>query len=754
MKRRFAQSIGAPIVNENLEKARACLAVINPAACSYDEWLKIGMACKHSGVPLSEWDAWSQMDARYKPADCRTKWASFKGKAAAVTIASLVEIAKGHGFDPRTWDFGAEDEKPERGSSFSFEDFIPRKVHAPATEWIEREEIQIPTSVGSSDFARYLSAMFEPDELVGISVAAFQKEGSDKWLPLKGVCNRTAGELIADCKKHPDDIGRVIGDVEPGVGAWIRINPLDGKGYKDENVTKYRHALLEADDGDLGVQLGIIREMKVPVSCLVHSGGKSVHALVRIEAESYDEYRARVDYLFKQAVRFGLKVDNSNRNPSRLSRLPGVMRGTRPQFVISWRDGAKNWAEWVDHVEDFKDDLPDIEDLSDSFDNPPPHNPEIIPGLLREGDKLIVAGPSNAGKSFSMIQLCIAIAEGETWMRWKCNQGGVLYINAEIHRSSTIHRFRETYRAMKIKPDNIRNIKMWNLRGKVRPLDKLVSKIIRRAAGRSITAIVIDPIYKLATGDENSAKDMGDFMNLIDRITEELGVAVIFAHHHSKGAQGGKGAMDRASGSGVVARDPDALIDLLPLPILPERRQQLQDRMAAEAVKALIGPDDVADSDADPFTILAAAQHARPDLHEALRLASLDAHTRGAFMSGWRVEVGKLREFRKPPAFSVWFDYPVHIPDRWKLLEDIRAAGEEAPKTTRVEKAKQIRDKGADQQAELNAAIKKCGGSTATIKDVAECLGITPRAVRNRVANSTEWDILGGLFANRKDGES
>ena len=38
---------------------------------------------------------------------------------------------------------------------------------------------------------------------------------------------------------------------------------------------------------------------------------------------------------------------------------------------------------------------------------------------------------------------------------------------------------------------------------------------------------------------------------------------MIYCHHHSKGAQGFKKAMDRASGSGVFARDPDAQLDML-----------------------------------------------------------------------------------------------------------------------------------------------------------------------------------------------
>ena len=58
---------------------------------------------------------------------------------------------------------------------------------------------------------------------------------------------------------------------------------------------------------------------------------------------------------------------------------------------------------------------------------------------------------------------------------------------------------------------------------------------------------------------------MAHFCNQFDRVCSELGAAVIYCHHHSKGVQGAKRSMDRASGSGVFARDPDAMIDLIEL---------------------------------------------------------------------------------------------------------------------------------------------------------------------------------------------
>lgn len=42
---------------------------------------------------------------------------------------------------------------------------------------------------------------------------------------------------------------------------------------------------------------------------------------------------------------------------------------------------------------------------------------------------MLIAGPSKAGKSFALIEMCIAIAEGQKWLDWPCTQGKVMYVN-------------------------------------------------------------------------------------------------------------------------------------------------------------------------------------------------------------------------------------------------------------------------------------------------------------------------------------
>ena len=143
-----------------------------------------------------------------------------------------------------------------------------------------------------------------------------------------------------------------------------------------------------------------------------YSGGKSIHAVVKVEAPTEKEYQRRVDRLFRECEKAGLTLDRQNRNPSRYSRLPGVLRGKGRQFLIDTNCGAESWEAWIDWLEEQTDDLPEIVSAADFIDSPPPLADELIAGILRKGHKMLVTGPSKAGKSYLLLELAIAIAEG------------------------------------------------------------------------------------------------------------------------------------------------------------------------------------------------------------------------------------------------------------------------------------------------------------------------------------------------------
>lgn len=714
------------------------LPYIPPAELTYQEWVNVGMALKEAGYSASDWEEWSRNDSRYHSGECEKKWNTFRGAAAPITGGTLVQMAKEHGWRPSSGD--------GPGYELGWDDIIGSRDGVLVDKgWLEGKDVHEPSNWNPvKDITKYLEVLFQPDENVGYVTESWERDG--KHFPSKGLCDRTAGELIQLLNKH-NDVAMVFGDYNPEVGAWIRFNPLDGNGVKNENVTDYRYALVESDCMELEQQHALIRELELPVACLVYSGGKSIHAIVKIEAANYDEYRKRVDYLYNVLKKNGLPVDTQNKNPSRLSRMPGVMRKGRKQFLMDTNIGKASFKEWQEWIESVTDDLPNPEGLEEVWGKLPDLAPPLIDGVLRQGHKMLLAGPSKAGKSYGLIELVCAIAEGKDWFGWKCSQGRVLYVNLELDRASCLHRFKDIYDAMKWQPRNIRNIDIWNLRGKSVPMDKLAPKLIRRASKKNYIAIIIDPIYKIITGDENSADQMAQFCNQFDLVCTELGCAVIYCHHHSKGGQGQKRSMDRASGSGVFARDPDALIDMIELEVTDTVVQtELDKEVVALCIdyldqNAMYWRDDASQDDMCVARIMLETCRRRLSgpVYERL-LADIDAKEKAVrSRTAWRVE-GTLREFPKFAPVNMWFDYPRHRIDDTGILSDMDSDGAQPPWKKAANKNKnRLQTERRSKAKEFEDAVQNCNaGEPPTVKDLQQWFSsagsdVSDRTIRNWV---------------------
>ena len=250
-----------------------------------------------------------------------------------------------------------------------------------------------------------------------------------------------------------------------------------------------------------------------------------------------------------------------------------------------------------------------------------------------------------------------------------------------------------------------------------------------------------DPIYKVITGDENSADQMANFCNQFDKVCTELNAAVIYCHHHSKGSQGGKRAIDRASGSGVFARDPDAILDLIELDVTEELlKQQVNNYVCDACMEYLNGQYDNWEDDLsqdDMCSQVRMKEYCKKklfkkqyeELEERIRQAECRARTKTA----WRIE-GTLREFPKFEPVNLWFDYPVHRIDRIGVLKDIQPEAEKAPWQKAVGKRKSPADKKKERKQAIETAYEACGiNENVTVEDLAEYMAVTEKTIRNRL---------------------
>lgn len=278
---------------EHENELKEALDFVSPSALTYDEWLMVGMALKDAGLPVTLWEQWSTRDAgRYHKGECVKKWESFHGGGASpVTASSIFQLAYSHGWS------GPAGHALDWNDDISVDTGAQTEGRLVDPRWVEAHELALPEEWHPADqLKRYLQALFEPDEYVAYVTESFM--AADRRRPAKGSWTRTAGQLITELDACGGDLGKVVGDCDPEVGAWICFNPVDGTGRKDANITAYRYALVECDNMELGKQQAIIKQLELPCAALVYSGGKSVHAIVKVDAPDYAEYRRRVDYLY------------------------------------------------------------------------------------------------------------------------------------------------------------------------------------------------------------------------------------------------------------------------------------------------------------------------------------------------------------------------------------------------------------------------------------------------------------------------
>jgi regulatory protein RepA len=550
---------------ENKEIITDCLKYIDPSSLDYMEWCQVGMALKAEGYDCDIWDEWSRNDDRYKEGNCERKWNTFGN--VGVTGATIVMMAKERGWEPE------RKGQPKlsynnHSLSIEFSDEIPSE-NIVQEGWLETDEFKEPGDEWNDvkDASDYLQALFDPSDVIGYVMQSRFIPDKNKYIPAdKGTYTVTCGQVLDELSRSKS-IDKAFGTYDKKGGAWIRFNPLDGNGVKNDNVTEFKYALIESDNMDLSTQLAIINELKLPCAAIVYSGSKSVHAIVHIDAHSYSEYRSRVEYLFKICEKNGLSLDKQNKNPSRLSRLPGCYRGEHKQFLIGVNKGLGDYDEWLDYIDEIDDNLPNVDSLTDLFDNPPVLAPCVIDGILRQGRKMILSSTSKAGKTHLLIDLAFAFAEGMNWLGHRCKQCKVLYINLEVaddtFKKDVLAEY--LYKGMAGAECHLENLVPWNLRGKAEGIGKIKRSIIRKAKSIGAEVIILDPLYKVMDGDENSNSDVGRMCREFDDIAQQTGASIIYAHHYAKGNSSQKSVIDRGAGAGAFARDPDAILSLTQL---------------------------------------------------------------------------------------------------------------------------------------------------------------------------------------------
>lgn len=196
-------------------------------------------------------------------------------------------------------------------------------------------------------------------------------------------------------------------------GIYVTINPMTDAGKADKDVTSYRHALIEFDNLSVNEQWSIICQSRMPCTAVVSSGGKSLHAWVRVDAQDRREYDDRVRILYAHFAEHQ-RPDEKNKNPSRFSRLAGCERGKQRQELLALTMGAESWIEWRADAE--ADGIGEVVTVESLLDFKTAEDPDSLIGKrwLCRGGSVLFVGQSGVGKSSLAVQQAMYWALGRS----------------------------------------------------------------------------------------------------------------------------------------------------------------------------------------------------------------------------------------------------------------------------------------------------------------------------------------------------
>lgn len=181
--------------------------------------------------------------------------------------------------------------------------------------------------------ARQIESCFATEDIVTL-ITKFGRNPEGKPIPNGKPVSIPACTLINKLR-NADSLDEVFPDYDREAGVLFYINPMKINGRKNEDVTVFRTALIEYDDISKKEQVERLLDSGLPILSITDSGNKSVHALVRVDADNVSSYTKKVGKLHKALEKkYGSPCDVATKNPARLSRLAGAQRKDGVQQLL------------------------------------------------------------------------------------------------------------------------------------------------------------------------------------------------------------------------------------------------------------------------------------------------------------------------------------------------------------------------------------------------------------------------------------
>lgn len=157
----------------------------------------------------------------------------------------------------------------------------------------------------------------------------------------------------------------------------------------------------------------------------------------------------------------------------------------------------------------------------------------LLGRLIERGCTGQIFGPSGGGKTFVALDMSLSVGTGGDWIGNRCEQGIVLYFAGEGH--SGLKRRVNAWTRHNGYPDLAdvyvsRSAVPFNAAG----MRTVVAEVkdLETQTGRSVALLVIDTLARHLEGDENSTRDMCEFVRAVDGLRDAFpGSTAVIVHH-------------------------------------------------------------------------------------------------------------------------------------------------------------------------------------------------------------------------------
>ncbi len=504
----------------DLDRARDALQFI-PPDLPRDEWVTVGMAAHAAGLQFDDFNAWSAAAGNYSERDARDTWRSFKpGKG--VGAGTLFKVAADHG---RGRDSAANNVRQSRPTQAPTRPAAPAKAPRPG--------------MGAAEvWARCKPATAEHGYIV-------EKQGNAAGLRVvpDGDLLTVAGQRMAGALVVP-----VLADGVP-VSLQFVGSPEQAAAWKAAG----RPSKLNLPGAPVA-GVFIVGDMVASGTVFVCEGIGQAWACwqatgcAAVVAFGWGRVRGVAADLRQRdaSARLVLVPDVGKETEAEtIAREVGALFVTMPEGWplnadvnnLAQRDGADVLQALLTSASESPKPEPRFKLLTSADLHALPPLTWRIRGVLPAHGLASVYGPSASGKSFLVLDMAAAIAEGRDWFGYRVNACPVVYVCLE---GAAGFRLRvaawEQHHGRTLPAGLCVVLQPFKLTETMDVAD-MAAAVLSAGAG---AVTFIDTLNASAPGmDENASRDMGLVLEAAKRLQALTGGLVAAVHHTGKDAARG-----------------------------------------------------------------------------------------------------------------------------------------------------------------------------------------------------------------------